>query len=162
MTLQDNGKSVRNTVCKAPIFYCHSELNQSRHSALFYFPLNCVLWCRWIFFSPSMTIMSQTNGHLSLRPWVSDCATAFQYSSWAIKEWAESIFVTTAVSSNFYSTNSRQSPFNGISINLLNGFKNSLALMWISEILMWTLKVCSRCTQFDRISSVWVRLSPCS
>lgn len=63
-------------------------------------------------------------------------------------------FFTTAVSSNFYSTNSSQSPFNGISINLLNGFKNSLTPMWISEILMWTLKLCSRCTQFDRISSV--------
>lgn len=73
------------------------------------------------------------------------------------KKWA--IFVTTAVFSNFYSTNSSQSPFNGISINLLNGFKNSLTLMWVSEILMWTLKMCSRCAQFDRISSVSARLS---
>lgn len=73
---------------------------------------------------------------------------------------AKSIFVTTAVFSNFYSTNWSQSPFNGISINLLNGFKNSLALMWVSKILMWTLKICSRCAQFDRISSVSARLSP--
>lgn len=41
--------------------------------------------------------------------------------------------VTTAAFSNFKSSSSSQSPSNGISINLLNGFKKSLALMRVSK-----------------------------
>lgn len=146
----------RNTVCKAPIFYCHSELNQSgqsRHSVVFYFPANCVLRCQY---PPSFSIMCVMNRHRAL---LSPCHSLLLCHCIFIFI-AKSIFVTTAVFSNFYSTNWSQSPFNGISINLLNGFKNSLALMWVSKILMWTLKICSRCAQFDRISSVSARLSP--
>lgn len=103
--------------------------------------------------------MSQMNRRLSMHSpfhslWLCYCIFIIIMSH---KKLAKSIFVTTAVSSNFYSTNSSQSPFNGISINLLNGFKNSFVLMWVSKILMWTLKMCSRCTQFDRISSVSAR-----
>lgn len=42
-------------------------------------------------------------------------------------------FVTTAAFSNFKSSSSSPSPSNGISINLLNGFKTSLALVRVSK-----------------------------
>lgn len=159
MTLKGYAQvSQRNTGRKVPIFSCHSELN---HSLVFYFPVNCILWCQYILFFPSLTIMSVMNRYRALvSPFHSLLlrrCTFFIFIICHYKKWA--IFVTTAVFSNFYSTNSSQSPFNGISINLLNGFKNSLTLMWVSEILMWTLKTCSRCAQFDRISSVSARLS---
>lgn len=75
-----------------------------------------------LFFSPSMTIMSQMNMHLSPQSMITVRYCIFIFIT-SHKKLAESIFVTTAVSSHFCSTNSSQSPFNGISINLLNGFK---------------------------------------
>lgn len=139
---------------QSPVFSCHSELNQSTPSVVFYSPLNCVLWCQEPTSHPIMCVMSRHPAPLTplCRLLLRCCIFTFIIYC---------TLVTTAVFPHFYSTNWSQSPFNGISINLLNGFKNSFSLMWVfKKILMWTLKVCSRRAQFDRISSVSARLGP--
>lgn len=98
-------------------------------------PVNCILWCRYIFFCPSETIMSP---HLALLPF---CSLLWGSCSFIL--FINRIKMSPSLGWFFFchnscifflkSSSSSQSPFNWISINLLNGFKNSLALVRVSK-----------------------------
>lgn len=121
--------SQTHTKCKAPICFCHSELHRSTCSPLFHTPFNCTV----IEQSPSSLHNNVCNKQefsysLSFQLFIIVLLHFF-----FILITRTLILIITAVRSNFYSSNWSPPLFNRISIILLNGFKNSLVLMWASK-----------------------------